>query len=269
MPLPENVHILSHDRPETLQVNDLDVAIHGQSFARAAVTENLAAAYPAPVAGCVNIGLLHTGLGGADGHERYAPCTVEELRLRRYDYWALGHIHARQLVSGDPPIVFSGNVQGRHIREAGPKGCLIATIRSDGRIEQVFHRLDQVRWERGSVDVSGIDTESDSDRTAQVLDDLLASEPDPDKLLAVRVILCGMTDFHSRLCAEPERFVALVRSLAADRGGDQLWIEKVELKVDALRGTTTADGPIEELLEVLEQYRHRGRLVAVGDRRAG
>ena len=61
--LPENVRILGHDRPETVWVKDRDVAIHGQSFARAAVTENLAAAYPAAEPGCVNIGLLHTGLG--------------------------------------------------------------------------------------------------------------------------------------------------------------------------------------------------------------
>jgi len=256
LPLPENVRILGHDHPETVRVNDLDVAIHGQSFARAAVTENLAAAYPAPVSGCVNIGLLHTGLGGADGHERYAPCTVEELRLRRYDYWALGHIHARRVMSSDPPIVFSGNVQGRHIRESGPKGCLIATIRSDRSIEHVFHRLDQVRWERAQVDVSGVLTESDLlDRTAKVFDELIASDPDPDTLLAVRVILSGTTALHGRLCAEPERFVALVRSLATDRGGDQLWVEKVELKVDPPRGGMMVDGPIEELLDVLDQYR--------------
>ncbi len=91
--LPENVRILGHDRPETVRVTDLDVVIHGQSFAKAAVTENLAAAYPPPQPGCINIGFLHTGLGGMGGHERYAPCTLQELRYRRYDYWALGHIH--------------------------------------------------------------------------------------------------------------------------------------------------------------------------------
>ena len=159
--LPDNVQLLSHDRPQSVRLKDLDVAIHGQSFAKEAVTENLAASYPAPVSGSFNIGLLHTGLGGAEGHERYAPCTIEELRLRGYDYWALGHIHIRNVVCQDPPIVFAGNVQGRHIRETGPKGCLITTIHSDGSVEQDFHRLDQVRWERGRVEVSELDTESD------------------------------------------------------------------------------------------------------------
>jgi DNA repair exonuclease SbcCD nuclease subunit len=254
--LPENVRILRHDHPETVRVKDLDVAIHGQSFAKAAVTENLAAAYPAPEPGCVNIGLLHTGLGGMDGHERYAPCTLEELRYRRYDYWALGHVHARGIMCQDPPIIFAGNMQGRHVRETGPKGCLLSTIRSDHSIEHLFHRLDQVRWERGRVDISGLDTESDIlGRTAEVLDELLASEPGPDGLLAVRVNIEGTTAMHGLLRSDPDRFAAEVRSLATERGGDRLWIEKVELEVQPPRAQTMFDGPIEELLEVMEQMR--------------
>ena len=70
LPLPENVRLLTHERPETVVWDDLGVAIHGQSFARAAVTENLAAAYPAAVAGCVNIGLLHTCLAGRKAMSR-------------------------------------------------------------------------------------------------------------------------------------------------------------------------------------------------------
>jgi DNA repair exonuclease SbcCD nuclease subunit len=255
LPLPANVRLLAHDRPETVLLDDLDVAIHGQSFAKAAVTENLAAAYPAPVGGCVNIGLLHTGLGGAEGHERYAPCTLEELRLRGYDYWALGHIHARNVPCQDPPVVFAGNVQGRHIRESGPKGCLVVTVGSDRRFEPLFHRLDRVRWERGRVELSELDTEAELlGRAAEMLDGLLASEHDSDGLLAVRVIFSGTTGLHGRLHADSERFVAEVRSLATERG-DRLWIEKVELQIRPPAAVTTPDAPIEELLDVLDQIR--------------
>jgi exonuclease SbcD len=254
--LPENVKVLAHDRPETALLRDLDVAIHGQSFAKAAVTENLAAAYPPPEGGCINIGLLHTGLGGADGHERYAPCTLEELRLRGYDYWALGHIHMRQIPCQDPPVIFAGNVQGRHIRESGPKGCLLVTVNSDRSFDTAFHRLDQVRWERGRVEVSELDTESDLlGRAAAVLDGLLANEPDPDVLLAVRVILGGTSSLHGRLNADPERFINEVRGLATERGNDRLWVEKVEFQLRPPSAVTIPDGPIEELLDVLEQLR--------------
>ena len=131
--LPGNVRVLNDARPETVRLDDLGVAIHGQSFARAAVTENLAAGYPDAVPGWVNIGLLHTGLTGLEGHERYAPCTIEDLRARGYDYWALGHIHTRRAHCDDPPVVFPGNPQGRHIRESGEKGCLLTTDRTGRR----------------------------------------------------------------------------------------------------------------------------------------
>ena len=252
--LPENVRLLAHDHPETVHLKELGVAIHGQSFAKAAVMENLAAAYPAPERGYTNIGLLHTGMGGVDGHERYAPCTLEELRMRGYDYWALGHIHARQVLCTEPMIVFAGNVQGRHIRETGPKGCLIATIHADQHIETVFERLDQVRWERGSVDIAELESESDVlGRAAEMFDGLLATEPDPDAMLAVRVSLGGSTSLHGRLQTDPERFVAEVRSLATELGGDRLWIERVELQTRPLRDATVSDGPYQELLEVIEQ----------------
>ncbi len=254
--LPDNVRMLGHDRPETVWVKDRDVAIHGQSFARAAVTENLAAAYPPAEPGCINIGLLHTGLGGMSGHERYAPCTLDELRFKRYDYWALGHIHAREVLCNDPPIIFAGNLQGRHARERGPKGCLLSTIRSDHSIEHVFHRLDQVRWERGHVDISGLETESDAlGRTADLFDELIASETSPETLLAVRVTVGGCTPLHGRLFSDADRFTAEIRSLASERADDRLWIEKVELQVQPPREKTMVDGPIDDLLEVLEQLR--------------
>jgi DNA repair protein SbcD/Mre11 len=256
LPLPENVRLLTHERAETVVWDDLDVAIHGQSFAKAAVTDNLAAAYPAAVSGCANIGLLHTCLAGAEGHEPYAPCTLDELKLRGYDYWALGHIHTRDVLCENPLVAFPGNTQGRHARETGPKGCLITTLSASQRVQAVFHRLDVVRWERERVDVSDVAAESDLfDRAVESLDRVLASDSDPDGLLAVRVVLAGTTGLHDRLLADPDRIVAEIRSLATDRGQDRLWIEKVELRTQPRRTITTPDGPIEELLDVLEQFR--------------
>jgi DNA repair protein SbcD/Mre11 len=252
--LPANVRFLAHERPETIHLEELGVAIHGQSFPKPAVMENLAAAYPAPERGYTNIGLLHTGMGGVDGHERYAPCTLEELRLRGYDYWALGHIHARQILCDEPMVVFAGNVQGRHIRETGPKGCLLATIHPNQRIEPVFQRLDQVRWERGCVDVAELETELEVlDRATEMFGDLLATEPDPDAMLAVRVTLSGSTVLHGRLQTDPERFTAEIRSLATELGSDRLWIERVELQTRPLHTTTVPEGPFDELLEVIKQ----------------
>ena len=254
--LPENVRLLAHEHPETVRLEDHGVAIHGQSFGKAAVLENLAAAYPGPLAGYTNIGLLHSGMGGADGHERYAPCSLEDLRGRGYDYWALGHIHNRQILCKEPLVVFPGNVQGRHIRETGPKGCLLVTVRSDHEVETVFHRLDRIRWERVCVDIRELETEADIlGQASDVLDGLLASETDPDAMLAVRVTLRGPTPLHGRLQSDPERSKAEIRSLATERGGDRLWIERVELDTQPLRAALMPDGPFDELQDVIEQLR--------------
>jgi exonuclease SbcD len=254
--LPDNVRLLQSDRPETLPLDDHDVRIHGQSFARAAVTENLVLGYPAPVPGCTNIGLLHTCLAGAEGHESYAPCTVEDLRAKGYDYWALGHIHARRVACDDPPVVFAGNVQGRHIRETGPKGCLLVTLDPGGGSEQCFQRLDQVRWERGRVDVSDAHTNDELlERADRTLDALHRSEDDPECLLVVRVVLHGASALNDRLLADPERYTNEIRSLAQDRGRDRFWIEKVEIQTRPRRAVVVPDGPIEEIHDVLRQLR--------------
>lgn len=125
--LPENVTIFPIRRPCTEVLNDLRVALHGQGFPTSAVTADLAAGYPPALPHLFNIGVLHTSVTGRPGHETYAPCTLEGLLSKGYQYWALGHVHQREVLHQDPWVVFPGNLQGRHIRETGPKGCALVT----------------------------------------------------------------------------------------------------------------------------------------------
>ncbi|MDD3473225.1 MAG: DNA repair exonuclease [Syntrophaceae bacterium] len=103
---PANMRILSTRKAETITLDDLAVAIHGRSFGPQHVDENLAATFDNAKKGMFNIGLLHTSLDGREGHAVYAPCTVNDLRSKRYQYWALGHVHQQEFVSEDPWIVF-------------------------------------------------------------------------------------------------------------------------------------------------------------------
>ena len=153
--LPENVHVFPADRPATLRLDGMDVAVHGQSFGTPAVKTDLARSYPPAVPGCFNVGLLHTCATGREGHEPYAPCTLETLREKGYDYWALGHVHRREVLLEDPPVVFAGNTQGRHARETGPKGCVLVSVDDAGRPNLDFRPLDVVRWEAAAVDAAG------------------------------------------------------------------------------------------------------------------
>ena len=120
--LPDNVHVLSTRRPETWTSKEVGVAVHGQGYAHAALYDDISLHYPAPVPGLINIGLLHTCVDGRPAHEPYAPCSVEGLANRGYDFFALGHVHAREVLHEDPAVVFSGALQGRSLRESGPKG---------------------------------------------------------------------------------------------------------------------------------------------------
>jgi len=88
------------------------VAIHGQGFASQAVTEDISAAYPVADPGLFHIGFLHTSLDGREGHAPYAPTSSQVLAQKGYDYWALGHVHKREIVSGEgkPMDLYPGAV---------------------------------------------------------------------------------------------------------------------------------------------------------------
>jgi len=227
--LPENVTLFSTSRPETVVFEEPGLAVHGQGFARREVTEDLSSAYPQADPHHFNIGLLHTCLDGKPGHEPYAPCTVDGLRSKGYQYWALGHVHNREVVSQDPWIVFPGNIQGRHARETGPKGCTLVTV-DNGEVAAVEHRdLDVLRWVRCVVDVTSSATLDDI--YDQVREELQQEIDEADgRPVAARLVLQGVSPVHSTLHADSVHWIQEYRALASGLGGAGLWLEKVVLE---------------------------------------
>lgn len=226
---PSNVHFFATTTAETVTLEASQVALHGRGFATREVTEDISAGYPAAVPGLVNIGILHTSLTGRPGHQSYAPCSIDGLRAKGYQYWALGHVHQREVVCQEPWIVFPGNTQGRHAREPGAKGCSLVTV-ADGDISAVEHRdLDVVRWALCEVDVTGSRT---LDQVLQHVEAALQATADgaAGRLAATRLLLSGSTPFHGALHARRAHLIAECRALAAVVGGDRLWLEKVLLE---------------------------------------
>ncbi|HYP97905.1 MAG TPA: DNA repair exonuclease [Polyangiaceae bacterium] len=225
--LPDNVRELSHKKPDSFVLEDLGIAVHGQGFETREVTTDLSSRYPEPLRGLFNIGLLHTALEGRAGHAPYAPCRLTALIDRGYDYFALGHIHTREVLSERPWIVFPGNLQGRHARETGPKGASLITLEGD-QVRAVEHRaLDAVRWQVAEAQVSA---EHSVDGVLERVREALgaATSASDGRLCAVRVRIIGATAAHEQLSARFERVVEEIRALTLDLSAET-WLEKVEL----------------------------------------
>ena len=227
--LPDNVHLFSTRTAESTHVPGLPVVIHGRGFPHRAVPENLVPDYPPPVSGRFNIGLLHSSLNGAPGHDTYAPCTLRDLTDKGYDYWALGHVHQPQVLATDPWVVFPGNLQGRHIREAGARGCQLVQVSDSLEVVGAEHRpLDLVRWERIDVDLSASDRFDDA--VGQIGDALRATLPAADgRLLAVRVVLSGATALHGYLKRHQPQLRAECIAQGLIVAPEGIWIEQVEI----------------------------------------
>ena len=226
--LPDNVHVFSHRNPETVKLEELGVALHGQSFKTHDVTENLAANYPDPVSDIFNIGVLHTAAEGREGHALYAPCSKAELVGKGYDYWALGHVHNREELSTNPYVIFPGNLQGRHIRESASEGngCTLVSVGEAGNVTLTHEPLDTVRWKIVSTDVSGV--ESMGALVEGARDALGEAHNEAEgRVLAARVVLSGNTKLHGRLLSDRDSLLSEIRAVGMDVAVGEVWIESV------------------------------------------
>jgi DNA repair protein SbcD/Mre11 len=228
--------LLAADKVETWRLPQLDVVVHGQSFANAAVKEDLTRGYPAPEAGQFNIGLLHSNVNGLPGHENYAPSNLIDLQNHGYSYWALGHVHGYRVLSEDPWVIYPGNLQGRHVRETGPKGAMLVTV-TDRLVAgpPVFLSFDTVRWDQLLIDVSDA---ADEDAVLALARDRLAEALGraDGRLLAVRIRLVGATPAYAALNRNPGEIREKIRAEAlALAGQDDIWIEGVSVAVAAPR----------------------------------
>ncbi len=253
---PDNVFKFKTGKGSSFGWPELKVTLHGCSYLEAATTTNLVPKYGKAVEDHFNIGVLHTALGSENsGHANYAPCNLEDLKGKRYDYWALGHIHTRKVVSEDPWIIFPGNLQGRHARETGPKGATLVTVK-DNKVNAVEAlELDVLRWEVLNLDLRGIDSE---EAMLDLVRCQLAAlvEGAEDRPVAARLVFGGKTILHSDLLLEAERLELDLRSLASEVGDGTLWLEKIQIQTELPRDAK-GEGSLAELAKII-----KGRVVS-------
>jgi len=254
--LPSNVNVFESRKPSTYRIETLKVALHGRSYREAATFENLASSYPEPIAGWLNIGVLHTALGGYAAHQPYAPCSLDELTVKGYDYWALGHVHEHAILQKDPWIVYPGNLQGRHIREIGERGAVLVTADETGI--QSVERLcvDMLRWYVVDVDASVAATLQEVASLAGRAIEQLIFEVTVPMHLALRVRIIGKTTTHGELFGLETQLREEILGQVASQGADRIWVEKVKIEtessVDSLNINTRSDA-ISELQGFLDE----------------
>lgn len=219
------------------------VALTGQSFRAQFCPENLAENFPTATPNAFNIGVLHTDVGGDGAASRYAPTSLETLNSKRYDYWALGHVHRRQTLQTAPAWVgYSGVLQGRHIREPEPKGFYVVEIENGALLgEPRFVAADSLRWFALELDLTQIVSEKELRRHFQDAARAVVDEAE-ERFAAVRLTLVGRTELHreltqSRAC---QTLGDTFRVWALELG-DALWLEEIELKTTSPRPATLGE----------------------------
>src|SRR5208282_2941826 len=264
---PGNVKVFRASEPHTLLNEELRVAIHGQSFATPEVTDDLAAQYPPPFPNFFNIGILHTNLAGMSEHANYAPCSLQTLKNKGYQYWALGHVHNGQILCTDPYIVYPGNIQGRHGKEQGEKSCELVTVSDTGTIsiEKIFTSV--VPWVEAEIDASGCQTSDEVYEKLRTRLEALFSGA-KERVTAVRLRILGATDAHSELNRDPEQVRSEAISIANECGNGLLWVERVQLATLPHLDRETLlkrDDPIGEVVRMVAALRQDPASVANWD----
>ncbi len=248
--LPDNVHVFG-PRHETVKLDEKNIAIHGVSFAKPDSPESLLPGFAAPVANAVNIGMLHTSLSGAVGHDDYAPCSLADLKAQGYDYWALGHIHRRDVHAEAPNfVVMPGIPQGRHINEAGAKSITLVRVDDNGSlsIEERFTSLAQ--FEKIEINIGGLE-----DWAAMVAagENALISMHQNVRVEAViaRIRFVGESGMAAQLRRDQDLMLEEMRAVGQRIGA--IMIESIGCDVDAplLEMKSAALDPVNELRAIL------------------
>ncbi|EAE6828301.1 exonuclease SbcCD subunit D [Listeria monocytogenes] len=151
--LPSNVHVFS-EQVEVMShktATGVSVNIYGFSYNERHIRSSRVGEYKIQGDADFHIALLHgSEVSSSEEHDVYAPFRVQEISRKGFDYWALGHIHKRQLLAESPSIYYPGNIQGRNRKESGEKGASIITL-SEASTTIDFIGTSPIIWEEAVI----------------------------------------------------------------------------------------------------------------------
>ena len=257
---PEKTHFFGR-KLETLEARDRRdspvALISGISYRSKEESRNLARQFSGQETALFQIGLLHSNVDSDGEHENYAPCSLADLRDAGMDYWALGHVHTRRTPSESPWAVYPGNIQGRSIREQGPRGCYHVRVDEEGSVSLEFIALDVVRWTDVIASIDGVGTIDSLERSLVASIDAVGDEAE-DRGVVCSVRIEGRGSLHSELWREgaSEQVLERVRERLAGRD-PFVWVQRLQLdthpEIDISERMTRQD-LLGEVLSLAQQY---------------
>lgn len=250
--------------------------VSGISYPTSSVTDNTSLQFKRDLTSSLyHIALLHANVEGQEGHDVYSPCSLVDLRDSGYDYWALGHIHKRQILSEAPWVVYPGNIQGRSMKETGSKGCYLVEVDENKEASLYFHELDLVRFTMIELNIEGM---TSMEQCKDALEDQLEAlrNRNGGKMTLVRVNFTGRGPLHPILQSgreglellqelqrkETDRFA--LDSHSKSELGDVVWPASMKILTGMEFNRALLleeDSFLGELLRLSERAKHDGELL--------
>lgn len=195
--LPNNVVLFEADEVQQHSVveNGEKLAeIYGVSYGKKEEFNPLAKQFLRNDSAPFSIGLLHGTIAGNEAHTPYCPFDLDTLRASNMDYWALGHIHKREVISEhNPMVVYPGNIQGRHFNETGEKGCSLVTVEHGKVTQHDFISLSDIVYEYINLEVNEMESLSDF---FKVIHEVKTEKTLQNKSYLLRIRLKGKSELH-------------------------------------------------------------------------
>jgi len=260
---PEEVHIFGPQLESVLiSIGEEEVVvIHGISYPHNQIDDSFGRGFKRQGSQPFQVGLFHCSVGSDPAHEIYAPRTQEELLAANLDYWALGHVHRhRVLKDGHPFITYPGTTQGRHIRETGPRGCLLVQVSGSGEVSARFEPVDAARWFSRELRIDGMETEGELIAALEGLCDEIRSDAQGRPAI-VRVILSGRGSLHPVLRRPHivEDLTTGLREMGLE-SVPQVWLEQIKIETDPeidLPSRRKSPDFVGEVLRLIENSRRQ------------
>jgi DNA repair protein SbcD/Mre11 len=255
IPLPDNVFVFGETVERTAYIKEnIVVNLYGFSYPRRQLYERKIDEYKKEAEADFHIGILHGNEGGnSSSHDNYAPFHVKDLIEKQFDYWALGHIHKRRIISENPPIIYPGNIQARHHKELGPKGCCLVTL-TDSNHQLEWIDTADVEWE--SIEISVRNHISFQQIYQSCMEQLnnIRSEQSIGKI--VKLELRNLETFEGSESVVNGELLELLQENESEEE-NFVWVSMIQAveerpyDLEAIRGE---DGFLGELLSTIEDY---------------